>query len=195
MTDEPSIEPDTTHVGVAEQGKVHALDGDHELALLYYRHAMRAAVAVGAPEVFFRHYLECSIESLELLGAFDEVLAYCDRLDEHYATFAPVDEAQRRFVAVDLATNAQRRGVVLAKAGEAAAAAESLATALDLARAEGLDLPLAELVAGWLLRGLHVDAPRLTTEQRRLCYFAVVDEAVDRSRAIRLPSSVLGSGG
>ena len=37
-----SAAPD--HVGVAEQGKVLALAGDHETALVYYREAMRAAV-------------------------------------------------------------------------------------------------------------------------------------------------------
>ena len=32
------------HMGIAEQGKVHALRGDHAVALLYYRHAIHMTV-------------------------------------------------------------------------------------------------------------------------------------------------------
>lgn len=186
--------PGVQHVGVAEQGKIHALAGDHELALLYYRYAMRTAVESGAPEAFFRHYLECLIESLELIGSYDDVVRYCDQVAAHYSTFETVDETQRAFIAADRATNAQRRAVALLKGGHVDHGRDALAEATALAGAAGVELPLAELLSGWLNRGLHVDAERLVIEQRKLCYFAVTAQTVDRSRAIVLPPQLLSGG-
>jgi tetratricopeptide (TPR) repeat protein len=179
---------DALHRGLAEQGKLHAIDGQHELALAHYREAMRLSVEADAPEVFFRHYLECSMESLELMGANEDVVRYCHKVAEHYAGVEPADELQARFVALDLAANAQRLGANLLRLGRTDEAAEALVTAVDRARAAGAELPLAELAQGWLARRLTVDGARLEAEQRRLGYFAVTPESVDRSIAVPLPT-------
>lgn len=193
MTDGSTTQA-ATHVGVAEQGKLHALQGEHDVALLYYRRAMQGAVASGAPEVFFRHYLECSVESLELSGAYDEVLDYCDRVEAHYATVTPADEDQAAFVTGDLVATSQRRALVLAKAGRTPEALVALDASAQRAAAIGVDLPLVALVGGWLRRGLHVDPERILVEQQRLCYFAVTPDSVDRERAVRLPAEMLSIG-
>ena len=78
----PAAQP-IAHLQIAETGKLAALRGDHRTALGHYREAIRIAVGSGAPEVFFRHYLEATLESLELSEAFDDVLAYCDRAIAH----------------------------------------------------------------------------------------------------------------
>ena len=52
------------HLGIAEAGKVHALAGRHPEALRHYREAIRLAVSSKAPEIFFRHYSQCVLESL-----------------------------------------------------------------------------------------------------------------------------------
>src|SRR5215212_2230092 len=90
------------HLGIAEQGKVHALKGDHGSALTHYREAIRMAVSSGAPEVFFRHYMECTLESLERMGSLREVLEYCDRAIAHYAELMPNSEEQRALIRADL---------------------------------------------------------------------------------------------
>lgn len=181
-------EPELLHRGLAEQGKLHALAGDHDLALAHYREAMRLSVEAGAPEVFFRHYLECSMESLELMGANDDVVDYCMRVAEHYVGLEPADELQARFMALDQAANAQRLGVNLIKAGRAEEAAGPLADAVERAKAAASSLPLAELLNGWLARRLTIDRARVETEQRRLGYFAVTADTVDPAAAIPLPS-------
>lgn len=182
------------HPGLAEQGKLHALAGEHDLALAYYRLAMRLAVEQGAPEAVFRHYLDCTIESLELIGAYDDVLEYCDKLAEHYRGIEPIDDDQRAFVAVDLAANEQRRGAVLLKRGDTDAARNALQEARRLAERAGVPSPLADVLGGWIDRRLHVDAGRIEIEQRRVCYFAVTPESVDRARAVELPVELLGLG-
>ncbi|HCA23425.1 MAG TPA: peptidylprolyl isomerase, partial [Pseudomonas sp.] len=73
------------HLGIAEQGKVLALAGRHADALQHYQEALRMAVSSRAPEVFFRHYTQCVMESLELSGELDSVLRYCNEAEAHYA--------------------------------------------------------------------------------------------------------------
>lgn len=171
------------HLGFAERGKLHALAGDHREALIHYRAAIRLAVEQGAPEVFFRHYMECSLESLELLGSLREVLDYCERALAHYAARPPEHELARR----DLAHVHLRRGVCLLKLGERDAARVSLEAALA---SGGGALPLATALLQWLRAGWHVDAARVLAEQRRHDYFTVRADQVDPSRALELPAAL-----
>ena len=62
------------HLSIAENGKLQALKGNHEAALKGYREAIQLAVSSKAPEVFFRHYTQCVLESLELTGSYDEIV-------------------------------------------------------------------------------------------------------------------------
>lgn len=182
------------HLGLAEQGKIHAVAGEHRTALLYYRHAMRLAVEAVAPEAFFRHYLECAIESLELMDCHAEVIDYCERVDAHYASIVALDEAQASFVARDRAAVAQRRALVLLKGGRRDEARRWLDEARRRAVAAALDLPLLERVGGWLDQGLHVAPERVVAAQHQLCYFSVTAGSTDPDRAVRLPPELLEQG-
>lgn len=173
----------TLHFGIAEQGKVHLLAGELQQALRHFREATRIAVEGGAEEVFFRHYTHCVLETLEQLGALDEILAFCERAEQHYAQNPPPHELAR----LDLATIRQRHGVILLKKGENAAARATLRAALEVAPGP---LPLATAVLRWLDLGLHVDGRRLHAEQTRHNYFVVRADAVDSSRAVRLPDGI-----
>jgi tetratricopeptide (TPR) repeat protein len=157
------------HLGIAAHGKQRALAGDHRAALERYREALRLAVAAREPEVFFRHYLECALESLERLEAYAEVLEYCDRAIEHYRTTPPPHDLAR----VDLAHVHQRRGIVLLKQRDPARAAVALTEAARLAASARCALPLTAAVLEWLNRGWQVDPERLLAEQERHRYFSV----------------------
>ena len=174
------------HPGIAERGKLHALDGDHGEALRHYREAIRLAVGSGSPEVFFRHYTQCVLESLEHMEAWAEVLDFCERAEEHYRRTPPPNELAR----LDRASLAERRGVVLLKAGRPAEARVALEHAV--AGAGPGKLPLSETVLGWLSLGWHVESRRLLEEQRRHHYFAVRRDAVRPDLAVALPR---GAGG
>jgi len=180
------------HLGIAEQGKLHALAGKHGMALSCYREAIRMAVGAGAPEVFFRHYMECILESLERMGAYPEVLETTDRMIAHYAGLEPNSDAQRSVIRADLVYIHQRRGVVLLKAGRAEEARAALDQALSLAREAGIRLELAETLLGWIARGFHVDAHRILSEQEAKRYFGVRSDTVDPAAAIALPGALLG---
>lgn len=177
--------PRAMHVGLTEQGKLHALAGDHKAALAHYREAMAMAVRAGEPEVFFRHNLECSLESLELMGAHDEVLAYCDRALALYRQRPPAHDVAVR----DLAHVHQRRGIILLKRGERAGARPDLAEAVRL---QPERMPLAAALLRWVASGLHFDVARVVAEQHRHQYFCVRRDTVAPERAIPLPAGLTG---
>ena len=160
------------HLRVAEAGNAAALRGDHQTALARYREAIRLAVQHRAPEVFFRCYMEATLESLELMDEFASVIEYCDRAVAHYAEHPPAHDVAW----LDLASIHQRKGAVLMKRGDHEAAREALEQALAIGARHatvGARLELARLLHGWIARSFFVSRDRITQEQRRLHYFSV----------------------
>jgi len=160
---------DTLHAAVAEHGKICALDGDHVAALMHYREAMSMGVRQNAPAIVMRHYLECALESLEHMGAYDELLQYCDRAVEHYRLHPP----EHGLAQFDLATIHQRRGVALLKQGKRDEAARAFAVACAAAAAAEARLPLAEVLRRWIEAQLTITPDRLAAEQQRHRYYSV----------------------
>ncbi|MCB1735338.1 MAG: peptidylprolyl isomerase [Gammaproteobacteria bacterium] len=171
------------HLGLAEQGKIHAVEDRHQEALTHYREAMNVAVRQGAPEVFFRHYLGCSLESLERMGAYQEVLDYCEKALAHYQENPPEHDIAR----LDRATIRQREGVIAMRLGEVDRAKTAFAEALNEARALRARLPLAERLNRWLLTNMHIDPRRLEQELAQHDYWTVRPDNIDRGRARALP--------
>ncbi len=172
------------HMGIAEQGKLYALAGDHKRALYYYRHAMKMTVDAGDPEVFFRHYLECVIESLEHTGSHGEVLEYCDKAVQFYEEHPPPNP----IAWLDLANIHQRKGVILLKTGEKEAAGNEFRMALEIAGESGQALELSRNLLRWIDGHMHIDPSRVLSEQKRLKYFSVRRDVVDPTRAVKLPN-------
>lgn len=163
------------HFGIAEKGKLHALKGDHVSALRLYRQAMNQAQEAAAPEVFLRHYTQCALESLERMGAYDEVLDTCARAQAHYETHPPADDVAR----LDRASFLERAGVIHLRRGDREAARAHFEQAIAAARP--LRVPLAESVAGWLRSNLHVTPDRLERELVRHRYWSVRADVVRKS--------------
>lgn len=101
------------HFGIAEQGKVLALAGRHREALGHYRAALQMAARAGAPQLVARHFLHCTIESLEHLGAWAEVDDLCSRVIE-----AALPDDASEFHRRDRAWFLERRGLARLAAGQ-----------------------------------------------------------------------------
>ena len=71
------------HYRIAERGKMHALDKNYKEALRHYQEALKLTQNEKDSELFFQHYSQCVMESLEQLGSYDEVISFC----ENYRTF------------------------------------------------------------------------------------------------------------
>lgn len=176
----------TLHIGIAEAGKMRALEGDHTDALRHYREALRLAQAARAPEVFFRHYTQCVLESLERTGAHGEVIAFCEQALAHYDTQGATLAVHRR----DKAALLERLALNRIKDGQSTDAQATLDAALNMTAAG--DLPVARTVRDWLRRGMRPDPRRITELQAKHGYYAVTADRVEPDRAIALPDGMKG---
>lgn len=172
------------HMGVAEQGKIYAVKGNHKMALVYFQTAINMTVQAGDPELFFRLYLESALESMEHLGLFEDVLDYCNRAIQLYEDNPPPNE----FARLDFANIHQRKGIILFKMNQKEEAKTFLKKAIDLIKKEKGRLPLAEKVLRWILIGFHIDDNRILTEQKATKYFTVTKENIRPEAAIKLPN-------
>jgi len=182
----PAARGHALHIGIAEAGKLRALAGDHTDALRHYREALRLAQSARAPEVFFRHYTQCVLESLERTGAHGEVIAFCEQALAHYDAQGATLAVHRR----DKAALLERLALNRIKAGQGDAAQAPLDAAVTLAAAA--DLPVARTVRDWLRRGMRPDPRRISELQAKHGYFAVTADRVEPDRAIALPDRVKG---
>lgn len=180
---DPAKQIHQIHLGLAEAGKVLALKGKHQDALRHYREAIKTAVSANSPEVFFRHYTHCVLESLELSGAYEEVIAFCENADEHYKNLTVDTPMVRR----DHANTLERWGVALLKNGQAARAEDVLARAVE--KAAPAPLPVATQILSWLERRFNPDVNRIAQIQKQHAYFTVRREQVDPKKATYLPKN------
>jgi tetratricopeptide (TPR) repeat protein len=178
------------HLGIAEQGKLYALDGDHPAALFYYRKAMQMSIAAGDPEVFFRHYLDCVMESLEHIGSYAEIVEYCEKALKIYEENPPQNELTLR----DKAHLYEKLGVAKLKSGDVKAARRAFEDGLKVLAGSGQVMPLARSLERWLAQGLYIDVQRVLTEQERCHYFTVRPDSVDPARAVKLPDEMVQRG-
>lgn len=174
------------HVALAEKGKLKALAHRHDEALKLYREAIRMAVSAKSPEVFFRHYSQCVMESLEHMGQYAEVIHFCREADAHYRSLQADTALHRK----DHGSLLERLGAVLLKQGDAAAARQALEQAAGLADAQAL--PLAHQLLGWLQRGLSCSATQVNQAQRQHHYFVVRAGSVNNALASLAPAQPVG---
>lgn len=167
------------HLGLAEQGKIHALKNEHQEALKHYREAIKIAVSLKAPEVFFRHYTQCVVESLERKGSYDEAIQFYQAAHEHYTA----QEVSSNLHNKDHADILQKLGCTLLKKG----AIDEAKNAFNLAiRTAGeADVSLSKELLGWLQRGYSINLSRIEQLQTKHHYFVVrqgqVNEKIARS--------------
>ncbi len=168
------------HLDIAENGKIQALKRKHTEALKLYREAIRLAVSSKAPEVFFRHYTQCVLESLEMTGAYDEIIRFCTDADTHYVSLKLSSSLHKR----DHGSILERLGLVRLKSGDVEGGKKALNEAKEIA-GQGI-LPITEEVLSWLNRGLTADVTRILESQRKHKYFVVRrDQANDKKGKIQ----------
>lgn len=172
------------HLGIAEQGKLHALSGNHKEALRHYREAMRQAVEQKSPEVFFQHYTQCVMESLELTGAHDEVINYCQKMQDFLNDQLDVNPLVKQ----NLGSTLEKEGIQWLLKGEADNARPLLEEAQKVAGRGRL--PLTDQLLSYVQRGYRIDKRQIKDLQKRHHYFIVRADRVDKARAIELPKSV-----
>lgn len=172
------------HLGIAEKGKLYAVEGNHQEALRHYKEAIKMTENQPNGSVFFQHYMQCVMESLEQMGAHSEVMGYCEKflamLDEQ--NLEPSLEKKYR------ADVLQRWAIQYLLLGEKEEAKELLCVIQTLV-GRGT-LKLADELLGWLQRGYTVGVKQIQELQKKYQYFIVSRDKLRPDLAISLPEII-----
>lgn len=173
------------HLGIVENGKIYSLKGDHTEALRHYREGIRMCTQQNASEVFFQHYTQCVMESLELSGAYDEVISYCNKAislleDNIYKA----DFIKKNYVAA-----LEKKGIQYLLKDDKTEAVAIFKKAQD-AIGRGKQ-PLIDELLNWLQRGYTVSKQQILGSQKKHKYFTVTKENLKPEMAVELPKVIL----
>jgi tetratricopeptide (TPR) repeat protein len=175
------IDMDTTaggaqHWTVAEKGKRLALANKYNDALACYQDALQQAVVHQASPIILRHYTECILESLELMGRYQDVIAYCDEAIKHYSDNPPASDLAKR----DFAAIYERKAFVSAKLADWIMAENAAQQARKIAGDIDAAMPLLDKMIRWLDNRLYLTIDRIEKEQRQAGYFSVRQDTLTR---------------
>ncbi|WP_431005862.1 hypothetical protein [Tenacibaculum sp. TC6] len=177
------MEPNMLHYRIAERGKMHALDKNYTEALRHYKEALKLTQKQQDSELFFQHYSQCVMESLELSGAHDQVISFC----ENYRSFLE-EKQQDVLVRKHKAFVSERQAIQhILKGEQEEAKTLLLEVQKDLGKGKQ---PITDELLNWLLRGYQVNANQLKRLQQKHNYFIVRKESVNPKIAMDLPEGV-----
>ena len=174
------MEQTMLHYRLAERGKMHALDKNHKEALRHYQEALRLTQQQKESELFFQHYCQCIMESMELSGANDQVISFC----EEYRSFLSEKE-QDMLIKKHNAFVSERQAIqhILKEESEQA---KALLLQIQADLGKGAQ-PLADELLNWLLRGYKISQEQVRRLQHKHNYFIVRKESVNPKIAMDLP--------
>ena len=161
------------HYGIAERGKMHSLEGNHKEALRHYREALQMTKRDGSSDVFFQHYTQCVMESLERSGAHDEVISYCEKARD----FLEGQEVITPHIKKSIATLMERQAVQHLYREEREDAVDLLKGVQQLVGRRSL--PLSDDLLNWAQRGYQINKQQIEGVQKRHKYFVVRKENVN----------------
>ncbi|QXP73719.1 hypothetical protein H0I31_12140 [Tenacibaculum sp. AHE15PA] len=171
------------HFRIAERGKMHALDKNYKEALRHYKEALRLTQTQKDSELFFQHYSQCVMESLEQLGSYDEVISFC----ENYRAFLN-DKETNVLVKKHNAFVSERQAIqhILKEEQEEA---KALLTSVQKEIGKGKH-PITDELLNWILRGYKINKDQVTRLQKKHNYFIVRKESVNPKIAMDLPDGI-----
>jgi len=175
------------HLGIAEQGKLYALKGQHKDALVHYKEAMKMVEQQKQPEVFAQHYLQCILESLELSGAHQEVLDTCYKLLNMLEEQTKLKGQAQDLLKRHMASVQERIAVQHLLLGHKNEAKEAFIMAQKLAGKKVQ--PLTDRFLEWLQRGYAIMPNKLKEEQKKYNYFIVDSTKIRPEIAVDLKNN------
>lgn len=174
------------HNGVAEKGKLFAIQGNHKEAIRYYKEAIRMCRTLPNAEEFIHHYNICIMESLELMESYNEVIEFCDKCLD----FLKIKDSLKNnlFVKNYAASVLERKGIQFLLLNEKEKAIDSFKSVqhhIDIKL-----MPLTNELLNWALRGLTITHKQILELQKKYLYFIVRKDAVNVKIAVELPRNI-----
>jgi tetratricopeptide (TPR) repeat protein len=179
-------EQSNIHFGVAEKGKILAIQGNHKEALRHYKEALRMCQIVPNADIFFQHYSLCAMESLELMKSYNEVIEFCDKCLEFLDT-KPDFENHTVFQKFK-ASLWERKGIQFLHLGEKEDALDAFKEAQKII--DRKHLPLTYDLLNWILRGFTISTKQIQDAQNKHQYFTVRKDNINEKIAVELPEMI-----
>jgi tetratricopeptide (TPR) repeat protein len=174
------------HYNIAEQGKVYATKGNHKEALRHYKEALRMSQQVPKSDIFFQHYSQCAMESLEQMKAYNEVIIFCDKCIDFMET---KDDLQAHPIFIKyLASLWERKAIQYLFLNEKEQAIEAFEQAIDVIKPH--KLPLAQELHNWCKRGYTISKQQIEGLLKKNQYHTVRKENVNIQIALELPEMI-----
>jgi len=171
------------HLGIAEKGKMNAVQGNHKEALRHYREAIKMTQGQEMGEMFFQHYMQCTLESLELMGDYDAVLNYCMKLMELLDS-----KEKSEFISKNKIETWQRMAFQYLHKDNPETAKEYLMKIVK--EAGNGKLKMAEILLNWINRKYKITKKQILDLQNENHYFIVNKNNLKPEIAIELPSAI-----
>lgn len=171
------------HLGIAEKGKIYAVAGNYKEALRHYKEAIKMTQNQANGELFFQHYMQCTMEALELMKAYDDVINYCEKFLELLTAQLPNAVIVKYTAEVE-----QRMAIQYLLKGEKEEAKTILQNAQ---KAIGVGkLKMVDDLLNWLNRGYAIAPKQISELQKKYKYFIVSKENLKPEIAIELPEII-----
>lgn len=174
------------HFGVAEKGKIFAVQGNHKEALRHYKEALRMCQTVPNADIFFQHYSLCAMESLELMKSYNEVIEFCDKCLDFLDTKPELENHPvfQKFKA----SLWERKGIQFLYMEEKEEAVDAFKEAQK--NIDRKHLPLTTDLLNWALRGFAISPKQIQDTQKKHHYFTVRKDNVNETIAVELPEMI-----
>ena len=175
------------HLRIAEQGKLFSLKRNFTEALRYYREAIRMLEPqnIQGKDLFFQHYSQCVMETLELSGSHEEVLNYCYQ----YLTFLEEKSESDTLVNALKAHILEKMAVQYLYLDEYDEAKGLLQESKNLAGEH--KQPITDQLLMWLQRGYTINQKQIADLLKKNNYYIVRDDTVNRAIALELPKTTV----
>ncbi|MFC4636419.1 hypothetical protein ACFO3O_21105 [Dokdonia ponticola] len=175
---------ETLHIRIAEKGKMYSLEGNYKEALRHYKEAIKMMQQSKDSEIFFQHYSQCVMEALELSGAHDEVISFCER----YIDFLDQKSDDSALIKKHYATVLEKKAIQYLYKDEKDISLELLKEAQS--HVGNGKQPITDQLVNWLQRGFMITKQQIAALQKKHQYFIVRADVVNPKIAFELPAII-----
>lgn len=172
------------HLRIAEKGKLLCLEGRYTESLMHLREAIKMIQNTTNSDIFFQHYSICVMEVLELSEAYDEVIAYCEKLIELIETANIKPELRDKYYAFIV----ERMAIQYVLKNDIEYAGELLMKVK--AKYKCSPMPITEQLLTWINKKYYLKKKQIQELEKINNYFIIRKDNVNPDIAIELPEEI-----
>jgi tetratricopeptide (TPR) repeat protein len=172
----------SVHLGISEKGKLYCLQGNYRQALRHFREAIRMVQNQPGSDIFFQHYSQCVTEALELSGAHQAVIDYCEK----FIDFLDEKDEQTPMLVACRNLMLEKMAIQYLMLGDSDMAKETL----QQVQPSPITLPVAPQLQQWLARGYAIQPRQIKALLQKNQYYIIRPDKVNPAIAMELPEAI-----